>query len=268
MKLSLAGKYTLVTGASSGLGAEIARHIAKDHKGNLILVARRKERLDALAAELSAAHGVEVHSIAADMTRPDDVRRAYDEATRDREVHAAVLNAGVTYFGRALDLDPDAFEQMLATNVTSVVQLTQRFLHHMIPRRDGAVMLVSSVAGTIPTTYQAAYCGTKAFLNNYGVAVSEELRDTGVSLTVFAPGGIVTEMGDRSGISRKFKSGDVGMMEADECARHAVRGMVARSRFVIPGALNQLNDVLLRFVPRAFTAGITARIYRDALPKG
>lgn len=268
MKFSLAGKYTLVTGASSGLGAEIARHIAKDHKGNLILVARRRDRLEALAAELTAAHGIEAHCITADMTRPDEVARAYDEAVRDREVHAAVLNAGITYFGPALDLDTEGFEQMLATNVTSVVALTQRFVRHMLPRRDGAVMIVSSLAGTIPTTYQAAYCGTKAFLNNYGLALSQELQGTGISLTVFVPGGIVTEMGERSGIARKFKRGDVGMMDADACARFAVRGMVARSRFVIPGALNQLNDLLLRFVPRTTTAGITARIYRDALPKG
>jgi short-subunit dehydrogenase len=267
MKLSLGGRYTVVTGASSGLGLEIARHIAKDHKGNLVLVARRKDRLEALAAELTAAHGVDVRCVAADMTKPDDVQRSFDEATAGREVHAAVLNAGVTYFGPALELDEVAFEQMLATNVRSVVALTQRYLRHMLPRRDGGVMIVSSVAGTVPTTYQAAYSGTKAFLNNYGVALGEELRGTGVSLTVFVPGGIATEMGEKSGTARKFKRGDVGMMDADVCARHAVRGLVGRDRFVVPGALNQLNDLLLRFAPRAAIAAMTARIYRDALPR-
>lgn len=267
MKLSLAGRYTVVTGASAGLGMEIARHIARDHKGNLVLVARRRERLEALATELSAAHGVEVRCVAADMTRPEDVQRAFDESTRGIEVCAAVLNAGVTYFGPALELDQAVFEQMLATNVTSVVALTQRYLRDMLPRREGAVMIVSSLAGTVPTTYQAAYSGTKAFLNNYGLAVGEELKGTGVSLTVFVPGGIATEMGERSGTARKFKRGDVGMMDPDECARHAVRGMLGRERFIIPGALNLLNDALLRFVPRATIAGITARIYRDALPR-
>jgi short-subunit dehydrogenase len=232
-----------------------------------VLVARRLDRLEALAVELRA-HGVAVACIQADMTRREDVTRTFEEATRDRAVHAAILNAGVTYFGPALDLDEAAFTQMLATNVTSVVALTQRYLKLMVPRGDGAVMIVSSVAGTVPTTYQAAYSGTKAFLNNYGLAVSEELKGTGVSLTVFVPGGIATEMGERSGTARKFKKGDVGMMDADECARHAVRGMVTRDRFVIPGALNVLNDVVLRFVPRTVISGITARIYRDALPQG
>lgn len=267
MKLSLEGRYTVVTGASSGLGMEMARHIAKDHKGNLVLVARRKDRLDALADELRGSHGVDVHSVAADMSRPDDVSRAFEQATAGREVHGAILNAGVTYFGPALDLDYAAFEQMLATNVSSVVWLTQRFLKDMLPRKDGAVMIVSSLAGTVPTTYQAAYSGTKAFLNNFGMAVSEEIRGSGVSLTVFVPGGIATEMGEKSGTARKFKRGDVGMMEPDECARLAVRGFTARHRFVVPGALNQLNDLLMRFTPRATIAAMTARLYRDALPR-
>lgn len=266
MKLSLEGRYTVVTGASSGLGLEMARHIARDHKGNLVLVARRRDRLEALADELRAQHKVDVACVPADMTRREDVQRAFDEATAGRDVHGAILNAGVTYFGPALDLDYDAFEQMLATNVSSVVWLTQRFLKDMLPRRDGGVMIVSSLAGTVPTTYQAAYSGTKAFLNNFGVAVSEELRGTGVSLTVFVPGGIATEMGEKSGTARKFKRGDVGMMEADECARLAVRGFTARQRFVVPGALNQLNDLLMRFAPRAAAAAMTARLYRDALP--
>lgn len=267
MKLSLAGKYTLVTGASSGLGLEMARHIARDHKGNLVLVARRKDRLEALADELRGQHGVEVACVAADMTRRDEVARCFEEARAGREVHGAILNAGVTYFGPALDLDFEAFEQMLATNVSSVVWLTQRFLKDMLPRGAGGVMIVSSLAGTVPTTYQAAYSGTKAFLNNFGMAVGEELKGSGVSLTVFVPGGIATEMGEKSGTARKFKRGDVGMMEADDCARHALRGFVNRERFVVPGVLNQLNDVLMRFTPRAAIAAMTARLYRDALPR-
>ena len=112
-KLSLQGKYTLITGASSGLGLEMARHVAKDHKGNLVLVARRLDRLEALAVELRA-HGVAVVCIQADMTRREDVTRTFEEATRDRAVHAAILNAGVTYFGRAIEHDFEDFERMLA----------------------------------------------------------------------------------------------------------------------------------------------------------
>lgn len=267
-KLSLGGKYTLITGASSGLGLEMARIVARDHRGNLVLAARRKDRLDALADELRRDHGVDVVTLQADMTRREDVARTFEEATAGRAVHAAVLNAGVSYFGHGLELAFEEFERMLATNVTSVVYLTQRFLQHQIELGGGGgTMIVSSVAGTVPTTYQAAYCGTKAFLNNFGVAMAEEVADRGVSLTVFAPGGIATEMGEKTGTGRKFKKGDVGMMDADVCARKALDGFLARRRFVIPGALNQVNDLFLRFTPRWVASATTRRIYQAALVK-
>ncbi len=267
-KLTLTGKYTLVTGASSGLGLEMARIIARDHKGHLVLAARRKDRLEALADELRAAHGVDVVCLQADMTVRDDVVRTYAEATAGRTIHAAILNAGVSYFGPGLDLSFEDFEKMLATNVTSVVYLTQQFLKHQIAAGEGGgAMIVSSVAGTVPTTYQSAYCGTKAFLNNFGLALGEEVSEKGVSLTVFVPGGIATEMGEKSGTGRKFKKGDVGMMDADVCAQKALDGFVARRRFVIPGALNQLNDFFLRFTPRTMASATTKRIYRSALLK-
>lgn len=265
--LSLQGKYTLITGASSGLGLEMARYVARDHKGHLVLVARRLDRLEALAVELRA-HGVEVACIQADMTRREDVLRTFEEATKGRAIHAAILNAGVTYLGRVIDHDFEDFERMLATNVTSVVLLAQRFAQHIIASSPGGgIMIVSSVAGTTPTTYQSAYSGTKAFLNNFGLAFAQELAEEPVSLTMFVPGGIATEMGEKSGTDRKFKKGDVGMMDADECARRAVDGLVARRRFVVPGALNQLNDLLLRFTPRAMAAAVTAKVFRDALVK-
>jgi hypothetical protein len=128
-------------------------------------------------------------------------------------------------------------------------------------------MIVSSVAGVTPVPFQAHYSGTKGFLNNYGMALAEELRGQNVSLTVFVPGGIATEMGEKSGTARKFKKGDTGMMDVDVCARVAVRAMVGRVRFAIPGALNQLNDFVLRFTPRTVATAMIARIYRDALPK-
>jgi short-subunit dehydrogenase len=266
-KLSLAGKYTLVTGASSGLGLEMARQIARDHKGNLVLVARRLDRLEALAAELREAHGVEVACIQADMTRREDVTRTFDEATAARTIHAVVLNAGVTYFGRAIEHDFEDFERMLATNVISVVWLAQRFAQHIMENSPGGgLMIVSSFTGITPTTFQAAYSGTKAFLNNFGMAFAEELAEHDLSLTVFVPGGIATEMGEKSGTARKFKKGDVGMMDADACARVALNGFLRRRRFVVPGALNVLNDFVLRFTPRTLAVAMTARLYRDALP--
>ncbi len=267
--LSLQGRYTLVTGASSGLGREIAREIARRHGGHLVLVARRRERLEELAKELEG-HGAKAVCIAADLSKPEDVERVIGEATKGREVHAAILNAGVTYFGHHLEMPWADQQAILATNVISVVKLANAFLEHQLQKAPGGgLMVVSSMAGTMPTPYQAFYSGTKAFLNTWGVALAEELRGKDVSVTVFAPGGIATEMGEKSGTSRKYKKGDVGMMDADVCARAALAAFVQRRRFVVPGALNRLNDFLMRFVPRGTQASMVAGLFKSAvLPAG
>lgn len=267
--LSLQGRYTLVTGASSGLGREMAREIARRHGGHLVLVARRKERLEELAREVEA-HGAKAVCISADLSKSDDVERVITEATAGREIHAAILNAGVTYFGHHLEMSWAEQQSLLATNVISVVRLANGLLEHQLSKcRGGGIMVVSSMAGTMPTPYQAFYSGTKAFLNTWGVALAEELRGRDLSLTVFAPGGIATEMGEKSGTARKYKKGDVGMMEADVCARAALSSFIARRRFVVPGALNRLNDFLMRFVPRGTQASVVAGLFRAAvLPAG
>ncbi|MFY0579814.1 SDR family NAD(P)-dependent oxidoreductase [Cystobacter fuscus] len=258
-------RWTLVTGASSGLGLEMARAIARDHGGNVVLVARREDRLKTLCEELRAKHGVQAAFIVADLSRPEDVERVFAEATRERVLHGAILNAGVTYWGEAMKLDWDAFQALLNTNVTSMVRLSSLLLPHLIEQaRGGAagLMLISSVAAFIPVPYQAAYSGTKAFILSYGQALAQELRHTGVSVTVFAPGGISTELLESSGLSRRFKAGDLGVMTAAQCASHAVRAFVQRKELSIPGLLNQTLALASRLLPRGLLAQRTAAMYR------
>lgn len=268
-KLSLRGRWTLVTGASSGLGVELARLVAAEHGGNVVLVARRRDRLEALAKELREAHKVEVHCVGADMTRREDVDRAFEEATAEgRALCAMVLNAGVTYFGRALEQSYEDLLALVQTNVLSNLRFVQRFAPYAQAQQpDAAVMLVSSLAGFSPMPWQAAYGGSKAFLSNFGQALVEELRGKSPSVTVFAPGGIATEMLDTSGIGRKFKAGDLGIMAADKCARIALEGMLRRRALVVPGVLNKVSTVAMRLAPRQFVAGRISALYREALPK-
>jgi hypothetical protein len=265
--LELRNRYTLITGASSGLGLEMARVVARDHGGHLVVVARRRDRLEALRKELSDAHGVDVVPITADMCRAEDVQRTFEEATAGREIHGVILNAGVTFFGHALEQPLDGFETMVATNVTSLARLATQFARYLVERNiHGGLMLVSSMAGFWPMPYQAAYGGTKAFVTSFGRSLGHEVRDKGVSVTVFAPGGIATEMLDNAGLSRKFKRGDVGIMDADECARLAVRAFVRRKDLYVPGLLNQLSVALMKLVPHGLALGLLERLYRDALP--
>ncbi|MBN1204321.1 MAG: SDR family oxidoreductase [Myxococcaceae bacterium] len=263
--LELRGRWTLVTGASSGLGVELARAIARDHGGNVLVVARRRDRLEALCDELRSRYGVQAACIVADLSRTEEVERVFVEATRERELHGAALNAGVTYWGEALKQDWGELHAMLNTNVTSMVRLSTLFARHFIERRtEGGLLFVSSVAAFIPVPYQAAYSGTKAFILSYGQALGQELRPQGVSVTVFAPGGISTELLDKSGLSKRFKAGDMGVMSAEQSAAHALRAFLHRKELCVPGPLNQALALVARLLPRGFLAQRTAAMYKPS----
>jgi hypothetical protein len=266
--LDFRGRTVLVTGASSGLGKDMARILARDHGANLLLVARRRDALAALCSELSAQHKIKADFLVADLVNPVDVERIFDEATAQHSIYAVILNAGVTYFGQALEQPQASVEALLATNVSSTVRLTSRFVPYLIARQEqGGVLLVSSMAGFTPMPFQAVYGASKAFVTSYGQSLAEEVKATGVTVAVFAPGGIATEMLESSGISRKFKAGDVGIMASDACAREGLEAFRRRRGLHVPGGLNQLTSFVTRLAPRSFVAARVADIYRGALPK-
>jgi short-subunit dehydrogenase len=263
--LHLEGRWVVVTGASSGLGREMARQLARDHRANPILVARRRDRLDALRDELVSAYGVSALVIQADLAKPQDVDRVFRESTAHARVDAVILNAGVTYFGPHHELDWSTYESLVATNLTSVMRLTHLFVPYLLAQeQQGALMLVTSVAGLLPTPYQAAYGGTKAFLTTFGQSVAEELHGHGASVTVFAPGGIATEMNHLSGLAAQFE-GSVALQAADACAREGLAAMIARRSLAVAGWLNRLQVFVARFVPRKLATVIARIAFRKAL---
>ncbi|NNC17036.1 SDR family NAD(P)-dependent oxidoreductase [Corallococcus exiguus] len=266
--MNFRGRWVLITGASSGLGLEMARLLAKEHGAHIIAVARREDRLTALKAELESAHGVQVLPLSADLTKPGDAARVFETATSGRTVDGVILNAGVTYFGHALEQQPESFDAMLATNITSVVRMSQLFGAYFAKQSGGgALMLVASTAGFAPLPYQTAYAATKSFVISYGRGLAYELRKVGVSVTVFAPGGIATEMLSVSGLDRKFKAGDVGIMSAEACARTAVEAFVHRRELSVPGVLNRFLATMMKLLPHGFMMGRSAALYEGALPK-
>jgi short-subunit dehydrogenase len=264
--VQLEHRYTLVTGASSGLGREIARVIARDYRGHLILVARRQSRLEELAHRLTRDHGVEAVPLVADLTDPDQVERCVAQATEGRVLEAIVLNAGVTYYGRAIDQPAESVRAMVATNVTSLVRLATQFARHFIQQETrGGLLLVSSLAGFAPMPCQAVYGATKAFVTSYGQALACELAPRGIRVTVFCPGGMATEMQELSGTSRQFDPQQLGIMDAATAARHAVRAFVAQRPLAVPGPLNWVTSVALRVLPRAWVVPVIERIYQGGL---
>ena len=153
---------------------------------------------------------------------------------------------------------------MFATNVTSVVRLATRFATYLSERDPrGGIMLISSMASFMPMPYQGTYGATKAFLTSFGRSLRLEIEDRRVSVTVFAPGGIATEMLEVSGLSRKFKAGDFGVMPADLCAGLALRALVRRRELYVPGFFNQLGAVAIKLAPHGFVSRRLASVYRE-----
>jgi len=253
------GKTALVTGASSGLGLELARLFARDGH-DLIVVARRRDHLEALATRLAAEHGVAARIIAEDLADPIAPRRIFAELQDRRiEVDFLVNSAGFGMNGPFADSDLGRALAMVQVNVSSLMNLTHLLLPAMIARRSGRILNIGSTAGFQPGPGMAVYYATKAFVNSFTEALGYELRGTGVTATVSCPGATATEFGKVAG-SEESRLFHLGASSAGEVAAHAYRAMMAGKAMSLPGWRAKLGLQLLRFGSRAQARGVTARL--------
>ena len=261
-QLQFKNKWVLVTGASSGLGYETAMQLAVVHQANLILVARRSDKLEILKQQIEAKSQVQVKTVTADLSLMEDIDLVLQMALAEDNLYGAILNAGITYFGQHLDLEWRAFEKMLQTNVTGMVRMTQQLVAYFERnQKEGGLMIVSSMAAVLPTPYQAAYSGTKGFMLNFITALSHELQNKKFSMTVYLPGGMVTEMTD----NEKFSPLKRWMMPVGEAARQGLTAFRKRKVTHVPGATNRLVGYLSRIIPKKIIVRGMARIYARAL---
>ncbi|MFD0765351.1 SDR family NAD(P)-dependent oxidoreductase [Mucilaginibacter lutimaris] len=262
--LQLNNKWVLVTGASSGLGQEMARQLAHVHKANLIIAARRADKLNELKAELEQTAGVQVKVIVADLSIPEAADLLVAESIAEGNLYAAILNAGVTYFGRHTELEWDKFDSILKTNVIGVVRMTNALVKYFDkPGRQGGLMLVSSMAGFFPVPYQAAYSATKAFTTAFGNALHNELTNPDFSITVFAPGGIATEMTHGA----EFEALQGWLMPVKQAAKEAIHALVTRKYNYVPGFFNRVGNVFMNFLPGKFIGSKMSKVYLRSLNK-
>jgi short-subunit dehydrogenase len=253
----------LVTGASSGIGKELARLFAADGHG-VVLVARRLPRLEELARELEG-RGAKAWPVACDLAAPGGVDALVRELSeRGLEIDFLVNNAGVGTTGPFADADPEREAGMAELNVTAVVRLTRALLPGMLARRRGRILNVGSTAGFQPGAYMATYYASKAFVNSFSEALAYELRGTGVTLTLSCPGPTQTEFGDISGVAQS-KLFRMQVASAASVARAAYRALFRGRVLVVHGLLNGVGVALLRVSPRSWVRAIVAALNR---PRG
>ena len=239
----------LITGASSGIGLELAKCFAAD-QANLMLVARNTAAMETLAAELRREHKIEIHVLTADLSRPESPQMIFDELKgRGISVDVLVNNAGFGLHGGFAELPLDRQLEIIQVNVAALVALTGLFLPGMVQRKRGGILNIGSVAGFLPGPNMAVYCATKAFVQSFTEAVAEELINTGVTVTACCPGATDTNFG-KIARGQKQRKTNISKMSAEAvagCAHADFRGGKIVS---IPGFGNRLLIFLFRFLPR------------------
>lgn len=260
----LRGMLAVVTGASSGIGESYARLIAK--RGcNLVIAARRGHRLESLAQELRASHGVEAHVVVVDLASKDGARELFEAATALGPVQVLVNNAGLGAYGPFLDRPLERHQMTLDVNVGALMELCHRFGNHM--REHGKTSYISNVASL--ASFQSApgyavYAPSKYFVRIFSETLALELEGSAVSVSCLCPGGTMTEFMEGAQ-TELTKSGARMMKSADAVANIGIRGMISGKPVVVPGALNRVAAFLPRFVPRRLALRLAGRTLEGSL---
>ena len=263
MTIDVRGWRALVTGASSGLGVDFSRQLA-ELGCNLVLVARRRERLERLAAEIRQAHGVEVTVMDIDLSKPDAPQELFEDVAEEAGQHVDILvnNAGFGIYGRFAETPWDREADMLQLDVVALVHLTKLFLGPMIEEGRGRIMQIASIGAFQPSPGYASYSASKAFVLSFGEAINHELGGSGISCTVVSPGVTETEFLEVSGQEKGWFH-RLTMMDSATVARMGIRAMLAGKPSVVTGWANYLNTLLVRVVPRRLATSMSAFVMKS-----
>ncbi|MFO7166826.1 MAG: SDR family oxidoreductase [Chloroflexota bacterium] len=256
---AIRGRWALVTGASSGLGADFARELAA--RGcHVVLVARREENLRALADEVAGRFGVQADVIAMDLAPPDAPQQLYDRLRSDRrQIDVLVNNAGFGLYGAFVNIDWERERAMLELNIIALTHLTKLFVRDMVARNFGFVLQIASIGAYQPSPLYASYAAAKAYVLHFGEALSYELRRTNVRVTVLSPGVTATEFFSVAGQQVTLYQ-RATMMRSADVARIGIRAMLAGRPSVVAGRFNALAAFAARLLPRRVQAALAHRM--------
>jgi len=256
-------RLAAVTGASSGIGEAFARRLARDGF-DLLLVARRRPRLERLARELAEAHGAAVDVLAADLTRAAPLRALEARLEGEARLELLVNSAGRGEFGRLAESPREALDAELRLNALALLRVAHAALRPMLARRRGAVVNVSSTAAFVPCPHYAVYGASKAFVNSLSEALHEELRGTGVRVQALCPGLTHTEIFESAGVDVSSLPGFLWM--TPEAVVDASLAALERDEVIcVPGLGNRTFASLVRLLPHAATGRVASALTRRAV---
>lgn len=242
-------KYALITGATSGIGYELAKLFAAD-KYNLVIVSRNQQELDNKAAELKQ-HGIEVVTIAKDLFNRQEAFDLYDEVkAQGIQIDVLVNDAGQGLYGEFKDTDINRELQIIDLNIASTVILTKQFLKDMVLRNDGKILNLASIASKVPGPWQSVYHGTKAFVLSFTEAIREELKDTNITVTALLPGATDTDFFNKAEMQdSKVVQDKSSLSNPADVAKDGYEALQANKDKVISGLKNKLQIAMSNITP-------------------
>jgi hypothetical protein len=264
----LSGQRALVTGASGGIGAEVARSLAR-RGAALVLCARRRELLDQLAAELKKDHGVAVDVIVSDLSEPGAAMALWQQATAGGAVDVLVNNAGFGHFRPFGDIALARETEMLRLNIIALVELSHAFVdahRDRSPAKPAHLMNVASIAAWQPVPHFSTYAASKVFVRNFSEALYLEQKGRGVRVHCLCPGGTLTDFHATAGAGNYGKLANASMLSAAVVAEKSVRAMLRGKKTLVTGVLNKLSCFFTGMLPRGFTS--RASMFVMGKPKG
>lgn len=257
---SYSDRWALVTGASSGIGAEFATQLAARGM-HLILAARRFELMSKLAQDLNTRHGTTCHIVAIDLAESDAGKRLMDEVQRlGVQVELLVNNAGIAIIGDIETTSPDDVRQMLSLNILTLADLTYRLLPDMLERGHGAIINLSSQAGFQPVAFMSAYAASKSFVLHFSEALWAEARSRGVTVMALCPGVTRTDFFATAGVPRWLEKH--AAHSPAKVVKKAIRAMEKRKQYVVPGWKNYLMTILVRLATRRTAVNESKRFFK------
>ena len=250
----------LITGASRGIGLELAKECAK-HGNDVVLVARQQDALEGAAGLIEGKYGVRAIVVRADLSDPVAPSEIFGAMIEQQiEVHMLINNAGFGLGGEFLETDIEREIEMIHVNVIALTHLTKLFAPAMVKRRSGRIMNVASTAAFQPGPLMAVYYATKAYVLSFSEAIAEELRNTGVTVTALCPGATATGFAETAQISNTRLFQKLGVADAADVARYGYKAMMRGERVAIPGWRDKLMIQSERFAPRRLVTAIARKV--------